>query len=156
MTQDNRLQRRVYLDLCCFNRPYDDQRFSRIHLETEAKLLIQERIREGLNELVWSSVLDYENAQNPFPERRYAIQQWRWLAKQRVVADVRVREKAKRLIEYGIKDYDALHVASAIIGGAQLFVTTDDRLLNRLRKQNDIVALLPGDALALLENWYEN
>ncbi len=35
---------RIYLDNCCFNRPYDNQSQIRIHLETEAKLHIQELI----------------------------------------------------------------------------------------------------------------
>jgi hypothetical protein len=37
-----------------------------------------------------------------------------------------------------------------------VFVTTDDRLLNKLRGRDDLRALLPGDALAFLEQWYEN
>jgi hypothetical protein len=37
-----------------------------------------------------------------------------------------------------------------------VFVSTDDRLVRRLRAQNVIRPLLPGDALAYLENWYEN
>ncbi len=36
----------VYMDLCCFNRPFDDQTQDRIYLETEAKLIIQKNIRE--------------------------------------------------------------------------------------------------------------
>jgi len=32
---------RVYLDNCCFNRPYDDQMQLKIELETKAKLFIQ-------------------------------------------------------------------------------------------------------------------
>lgn len=31
-------QLRLYLDLCCFNRPYDDQSQTRIRLETEVNL----------------------------------------------------------------------------------------------------------------------
>jgi hypothetical protein len=38
---------RVYLDNCCFNRPFDDQSSLTVRLETEAKLAIQEMIREG-------------------------------------------------------------------------------------------------------------
>ena len=34
---------KIYLDLCCFNRPFDDQTKARIKLETEAKLVIQEK-----------------------------------------------------------------------------------------------------------------
>jgi len=31
----------IYLDLCCFNRPFDDQAQARIRLETEAKVAIR-------------------------------------------------------------------------------------------------------------------
>ncbi len=31
----------VYLDNCCYNRPYDDQNQPKVYLETQAKLLIQ-------------------------------------------------------------------------------------------------------------------
>jgi len=47
-------------------------------------------------------------------------------------------------------------VACSIAGGAELFVTTDDRLLKRLRVADGVVAMLPQDALAFLEKWYEN
>ena len=43
----------IYLDLCCFNRPFDDQTQSRIRLETEAKLVIQQHVRDGRHQLVW-------------------------------------------------------------------------------------------------------
>ena len=64
---------RVYLDNCCFNRPFDDQRQTRVRLEAEAKLCIQEHIREGTLELAWSYILDFENTANPFKERRTTI-----------------------------------------------------------------------------------
>ena len=56
----------------------------------------------------------------------------------------------------GIGKYDALHVACSIAGGAELFVTTDDRLLKYLRVLDDTLALLPQNALAYMEKWYEN
>jgi len=39
---------------------------------------------------------------------------------------------------------------------AEVFVTTDDRLLKCLRAYDDVVAMLPQNALDFLENWYEN
>ena len=36
----------VYLDNCSYNRPYDDQSQMRIHLETQAKIHIQDMIRQ--------------------------------------------------------------------------------------------------------------
>ena len=71
---------RVYLDNCCFNRPFDDQRQTRVRLEAEAKLCIQEHIRSGTLELVWSYMVDFENAANPFEERRTTISGWRQYA----------------------------------------------------------------------------
>jgi len=147
---------RIYLDLCCFNRPYDDQRQTRIRLETEAKLVLQQKVRDGQCELVWSSILDFENAKSPFPEHRTAIAEWRRLAVMHVSADPSVLDMARSLLALGIGEYDALHVACAIRAGAELFVSTDDRLIRKLRDRDDILTLLPGDALAHLENWYEN
>lgn len=67
---------RLYLDNCCFNRPFDDQSTLTIRLETEAKLHIQAAIRTGQYSLGWSYVLDYENAANPLAEHRSEIQKW--------------------------------------------------------------------------------
>lgn len=37
---------RVYLDNCCFNRPFDDQSQARVRLEAEARLEIQQRVKD--------------------------------------------------------------------------------------------------------------
>lgn len=71
---------RVYLDNCSFNRPFDDQSQLRIQLETEAKLSIQNQIRNGEIELVWSYIIDFENSANPFYERKESIGEWKEMA----------------------------------------------------------------------------
>jgi hypothetical protein len=38
---------RVYLDNCCYNRPFDEQAQLSVRLETEAKLEIQRQMRSG-------------------------------------------------------------------------------------------------------------
>jgi len=97
-------------------------------------------------------------ARNPFDERLLAIRQWRALAVAYVMADAGVVERARVFMAAGIMEYDALHVASAVAGEARVFVTTDDRLLKSLRRMENpaLLAVLPGEALAFLENWYEN
>ncbi len=147
---------RIYLDLCCFNRPYDDQTQIRIRLETEAKIALQQKIRDGQCELIWSAVMDFENAKSPFIEHQKAIGKWRKLACQHVLIDAVVLRLAHELLTRGVREYDALHVACAVRAGAEAFVTTDDRLINKLRGRDDIRPVLPGDALAFLEKWYEN
>jgi len=49
----------IYLDNCCFNRPFDDQSFIRIKLETDAKLHIQGKVRTHELELTWSYILEF-------------------------------------------------------------------------------------------------
>ena len=146
----------IYLDLRCFNRPWDDQSSSRVRLEAEAKLLLQDRVRIGATSLVWSYALTYENNFNPHRERRETIAAWQQLAISTVQASEEVVVIALQLEADGATAFDALHVACAIHAGAALFVTTDDRLLRIVRRRNDIVAQLPQEALAKLEQWYEN
>ncbi len=43
---------RIYLDTCSFNRPFDDQVHLDVKFEAEAKIHIQEYIKEGKLELV--------------------------------------------------------------------------------------------------------
>ena len=52
---------RVYLDNCCYNRPYDDQSQLRIELETKAKLFVQQLILDRTLELAISYISEMEN-----------------------------------------------------------------------------------------------
>lgn len=64
---------RIYLDICCFNRPFDDQSDLIVRLQTEAKLHVQEMVRQGALDLVWSAIMDIENSANPDLNRKVAI-----------------------------------------------------------------------------------
>ena len=50
---------KIYLDVCCLNRPFDNQAQDRIRLETEAVVLILDRIAaKGWQWLTSSAVTD--------------------------------------------------------------------------------------------------
>ena len=51
---------RLYIDLSCFNRPFDNQSQERIRRETQAVFDALRRIVEGSDSLVWSWVLSFE------------------------------------------------------------------------------------------------
>ena len=122
---------KIYLDNCCFNRPYDDQSQLRIRLEAEAKLKIQEDIRNGYFKLVWSYMLDYENGKNPFRERREQISRWKKYAAEDIIKSETALQLAKMLLDKGIRKIDSLHVACAIEADADYFLTTDDGILKK-------------------------
>ena len=122
---------KIYLDNCCFNKPFDDQSQLRIRLESEAKLKIQEDIRSGLYKLIWSYILDYENNKNPFQERREQIVKWRAYAIEDIKENKKIVKVATMINQYGIKKLDSLHIACAIKAKADYFLTTDDGLLRK-------------------------
>ena len=120
---------RVYLDNCCFNRPFDDQSQIRIRLESEAKLKIQEEIQNRNLELIWSYILDYENGKNPFQERKYRIKEWKKYAIADIEESPSLIQMANAINEKGISKIDSLHIACAIISKCDYFLTTDDKVL---------------------------
>lgn len=122
---------RVYLDNCCFNRPFDEQKQIKIRLETEAKLNIQTNILRGKYELAWSYILDYENLQNPYNSRKDTIQKWKDVAIVDCDENDYILELALKFEKEGLKSKDALHVACAIFTKSDYFITTDQKILNK-------------------------
>jgi predicted nucleic acid-binding protein len=141
----------VYLDNCCFNRPFDDQSQARIRLEAEAKLEIQQRVKDGGIELAWSYVLDYENQASPFEERRDVIARWRTAAVVDVVETVAVVQQAHEIASRGLHAKDALHVACAMAAGCNFFLTTDDLVVKRMRGYAGIVVMDPTQFIIEVE-----
>ena len=122
---------KIYLDTCCFNRPFDDQSSLVIQMETEAKLYVQDLIRQGSLELIWSFMMDYENAANPFEAVRIQIAEWKALATANCTLSDEIASMAGALLELGLRPKDAAHVACAINMKATCFLTTDKKILNK-------------------------
>jgi hypothetical protein len=129
---------KIYLDNCCFNRPFDDQTQLRIKLETEAKLKVQEEIRAGKLYLVWSYILDYENSKNPFAERKRQIIGWKKYAIADVYENSTIIEKAHLLNGKGFQKIDSLHIACAEYTNCDYFLTTDDKILKKAYAAKEI------------------
>jgi len=134
---------RIYLDNCCFNRPFDDQTHFRIRIEAEAKLYVQDLVREGRLELAWSYMLDHENDANPFKERRESIESWKQLATRDVAQVPEVINLANGYVDIGVKPADSLHIACAIVADCEAFLTTDGQVLGKRNKVNEITIVDP-------------
>jgi len=123
---------KIYLDNCCYNRPYDDQSQLSINLEALAKLSIQQDIRDNKVDLVTSYILVAENGANRFEAKRKDIQAFIDKQTHTFVSETsssKVKEIAKEIMNSGVKLMDACHIACAIIAGCDYFISTDKRLL---------------------------
>ena len=136
---------RVYLDNCAYNRPFDDQRNIIIRIETEAKLAIQQMIKDKALTLIWSDVLDYENNDNPFEERRIKIAEWESLASDIVYMNDEIIGRARIYMALGLRQKDAAHLSCAVYGKVNYFITVDRKILNKTIK--DITIINPVDFL---------
>jgi predicted nucleic acid-binding protein len=125
------VKNRIYLDNCCFNRPYDDQANLNVHLEAEAKIFIQNEILNKTFELAWSFMMDYEISSNPFYDRRIAFFNWKNIAVVDIDPTEEILIKGKDLNQKNIKRKDALHIACAIKAECEYFLTTDGKITNK-------------------------
>jgi predicted nucleic acid-binding protein len=125
---------RVYFDACCLNRPFDDQSQARIRLETEATEHLLRAVEEG--KLLWvaSDALLYEIRKCPEEDRRTVVLALCGRATERVTSDEAAMQRAIALRLHGLRDLDALHLACAERGGAEVLVTTDDAFVSAARR----------------------
>ena len=125
---------KYYLDLCCLNRPFDEQVQLRVRLETQAVLSILEACRDGKHQFASSGALEVENSLNPNPERRNKVSVLMDQAGERVELSPKVDHRAAESLALGFGRMDAYHLASAEIGNCDRLATTDDQFLKQAAK----------------------
>lgn len=126
---------KICLDVCCLNRPFDDQSQERIHLEAESILIILKLVEDGKWRLLNSDTISYKVSRIPDAERRAKVNSIISMAKEHIQIDENVIERAKQIQKLGVKGFDALHVACSEKGKADIFLTTDDQLLKKLHQR---------------------
>ncbi len=141
----------TYLDICCFNRPFDDQTDLIVRLQTEAKLYVQDMIRGGALSLVWSAIMEVENAVNPDMNRKVAVGDWQKFGFVDGSISQRVESIADELVLTGVKPMDALHAACAFEAEADYFLTTDKALLRKMAKHDRFRVVDPVDSIRALK-----
>ena len=142
----------MYFDVCCLNRPFDDQTQDRVRLESIAVLNILKHVELDGWISVGSDAIQDEVGRDTDIDRRYRVQSYADLAQQMVTVQ---REQLTRAVEIqgmGFQPFDALHIACAEHAGVDAFLTTDDRLLRlSIRANNRLTVRVANPAVWLLE-----
>ena len=142
---------RIYLDVCCLNRPFDDWEQERIRFEGEAVLAILKRVRAGNWQLISSEAIEAELDRLPNPEKLDNIQQLLNLATSTVKLNDQIDQRSQVLGKIGFGLYDSFHIACAEAIQATVLLTTDDRLLKRAaRYKRDIQVQLSNPVTWLM------
>jgi len=126
------MQVKVYLDVCCLCRPFDDQKMNRVHLEAEAIKEILMRCTQDWT-LVASDAVSYEISRIPDRTRMKKAQKLTDLAKEHVAITKTISRRYHEIAGLGIDSADALHLACAESAGAVL-LTTDDAIIKIIKR----------------------
>lgn len=127
---------RIYLDTCCLSRIFDEQTQTQVRQETEVIRRIVSQIRSGNWYWISSDVLLHVVEQNSDLDQRSQIKDLITGAHQTVPVGTIEISRGKQLETLGFKEFDALHIACAESGSADIFLTTDDRLRRAVKRNN--------------------
>ena len=126
---------KLYLDNCCYNRPFDDLKQEKICLEATAvedilKLAIDKKL------LIYKSIaIDFELSRISNGNKKRQVED---LYDAMNLIDIPYNDTIKRraiaLKKYNIKYMDALHIAFAENANVDYMITTDKLLLNASKR----------------------
>jgi len=125
---------KIYMDVCCLNRPFDNLNNRKIRLENEAILTILERCEKGEWTLVLSEVTYFEILKTPDIDRRNKVLILASIAKKNIKINDKIEKRAKQIEKLKFSSFDALHIACAEFSGADIMLTTDKKILKKYTK----------------------
>jgi predicted nucleic acid-binding protein len=129
---------KLYLDNCCYNRPYDDQTQEKIHIEGEAILAIINICKQNNDEIIGSFALDLEINQIGDIEKREKV---KYFYDQTITTKTdytaNILKRVKELSEQAnIRTLDRFHLSFAEYSDVDIFLTTDTKFEKASSKLN--------------------
>lgn len=125
---------KIYLDVCCLNRTLDNLEQFRMRMEAEAVTEIIQNCENGKWILMNSDIIEFEVSQHSDSFKQEQVKSILNLANIYIPSTENIDMRAEKLMELSFKFHDALHLAFAEAGDADVFLTTDDRLLRKAKK----------------------
>jgi len=126
----NNNSRLIYLDTNVYSRPFDDQTQAVIQEEANAFLEIVAEIKANRLTLLCSDILAFEVSNILNEGKRAKVEDYLGLCAEYVENAEEVLGLGRRIQnDCQVRPRDALHVASAILGGAQYFLSYDKRII---------------------------
>src|ERR1035441_125206 len=125
---------KLYLNVCCWNRPFDDQSQNRVRLEAAAVLSILELAQADEVEIISSDIIGDELSEMPDSERRGKVELLLALATARTSLTPALAERGVELKKQSICSFDALHLAAAESARSDYFLTTDEDLVRKAKR----------------------
>lgn len=119
----------IYLDNCCYNRPFDDQTQERIHLESEVILAVLKMGQMKKAVIAGSEILELEMKRMQDENKKQKVLNLYRVAGMHIPYTEKIKKRSAEIMSVSkIRAFDSLHIASAEDVNADVFLTTDDKL----------------------------
>jgi hypothetical protein len=139
--------KKVYIDVCALCRPFDDQSYIRVKLETDATFIILEYVRSGRFKMMVSPVhyKEINGIKDIFEKNELLILLdhlgHRIKTSAKILKDL--RNRAEDLVKLGFGIADAAHLAFAE-KFSDYFITCDDKIVRKGRElRTSLIILSP-------------
>jgi len=148
---------KIYLDVCCLNRPFDDQMQDRVRIESEAVLTILNYSKSKGWRLLNSEVISIEISKIPYNDKRQKVALLSSVLQSHINVDDDIENRATELENLNFKPFDALHVACAEKGRARILLTTDDAFVRKASQCRDTIRVRTENPvrwlMEVIEEW---
>ena len=131
--------KKIYMDVCCLNRPFDNQSQVRVHLESEAILQIIEFSKNGKLNWFNSDVIEFEIDNIENEDKKEKVLTLLELSTSKIELNDGIIKKSKDIQKLGLSPLDALHVAVAIFIQVDVFLTTDDKMEKKINQLWELI-----------------
>ena len=136
---------KIYLDNCCYGRPFDDLTQEKIKQEAESIRKIINLSKDNKLIIVSSQFVKYEIDNIKLKEKQAEILNFYYCDEYHVLTN-RISKLAKYYQTFNLKTFDSLHLATAETNGVDYLLTTDvDFIKYSLRFEHNAKVINPYD-----------
>lgn len=120
---------KIYLDNCCYNRPFDDQSQERVYLESEAILSILKRGELHEFEIIGSPIIRMEMGKIRDEDKKIKVQNIYHIVHEEFPITESVKARSAEIMALSkIQLLDSFHIAASESANADVLLTTDDKM----------------------------
>jgi predicted nucleic acid-binding protein len=125
---------KIYMDVCCLNRPFDDCNDDRISIESEAILKILYRCQYEAWQLIGSDTIDLEISKTTDVDKKMKVLSLYSVVSSKIIFDDEIESLAQSYQQYGIKLFDSIHLACAEYDHVDVLLTTDKKFIAKAQE----------------------
>ena len=121
---------KIYMDVCCLNRPFDNQSQDKVRFETEAIITMLKRCGADKDwKLVGSDIISLEISKNKDHIKKQKSLLLHNAASERIIYNEEIKSRAADFRKANVKLFDSLHLAAAEYANVDVLLTTDTQFI---------------------------